>query len=69
MPVGPPWMSTSSGYCRSGSNPAGLCSTPSIVVPSVLVHETTSLVPTSQSAIWSVARVSATGSQRSTVVR
>src|SRR2546422_2049801 len=35
-------MTTSSGYLRRASKSAGLCSTPSIVVPSWLFHETTS---------------------------
>src|SRR6185295_14103720 len=49
-PVGPPWMTTSSGYLRDGSKSIGLCRTPSIVAPSWLFHETTSSVPVAQLA-------------------
>src|SRR5438094_4739408 len=41
-PVGPPWMTTSSGYFLVASKSSGLCSTPSMVVPSWLFHETIS---------------------------
>ena len=41
-PVGPPCITTSSGYRLPVSNPAGLCRTPSIVAPSRLFHDTTS---------------------------
>src|SRR6185503_194975 len=37
-------MTISSGYLRDGSKSTGLCSTPSIVAPSWLFHETTSSV-------------------------
>src|SRR6185503_20320972 len=43
-PVGPPWMTMSSGYLRDGSKSAGLWRTPSIAAPSWLFHETTSSV-------------------------
>ena len=43
-PVGPPWITTSSGYLRDGSKSAGLCRTPSIVAPSWLFHDTSSSV-------------------------
>src|SRR5262245_23959725 len=43
-PVGPPWITTSSGYLRDGSKSSGLCSTPSIAVPSWLFHDTISRV-------------------------
>src|SRR5947207_12374274 len=50
-PVGPPWMTTSSGYLRAASKSAGLCSTPSTVVPSWLFHEITSRVLPIQPAV------------------
>src|ERR1041385_4977946 len=46
-PVGPPWMTTSSGYFLDGSKCAGLCSTPSMGMPSLLFQETSSTLPSS----------------------
>jgi hypothetical protein len=61
MPVGPPWMMQSSGYFFVGSKLAGLISTPSITVPSVLFHEITSRIPSVKPFTASVMRVSARG--------
>ena len=36
MPVGPPWITTSSGYRFPAWKPTGLCRTPSIAAPSWL---------------------------------
>src|SRR6185369_11443177 len=58
MPVGPPWMTTSRGYFFAGSKSAGLCSTPSIVAPSWLFHDTTSSVPAGQPAVCAFRSVS-----------
>jgi hypothetical protein len=54
-------MTTNSGYFRLGSNPAGLCSTPSIVAPSRLFHDTISALPTGQPRICRVMSVIAIG--------
>src|SRR5262245_34820173 len=61
VPVGPPWITTSSGYFLPGTNPTGLCRTPSIVVPSWLFHDTTSMVPFGHFAVWAVMSVSFRG--------
>jgi hypothetical protein len=57
-PVGPPWMTTSNGYLRVGSKSSGLCSTPSIVVPSWLFHDTTSSALVVQPAVCAFMSVS-----------
>src|SRR6185436_8119625 len=57
-PVGPPWMTMSSGYLRDGSKFDGLCSTPSIVAPSWLFHEMTSSVLVVKAAVCAFRSVS-----------
>ena len=57
-PVGPPWITTSSGYFFAGSKSIGLWSTPSIVAPSWLFHETTSSVLVAQPAVCAFMSVS-----------
>src|SRR5579864_1177328 len=47
-PVGPPCTTTSSGYLMAGLKSAGLCNTPSMAAPSLLVQLTTSSVPLRQ---------------------
>jgi hypothetical protein len=59
--VGPPWMTQSRAYFFAGSKSAGLTSTPSITVPSLLFQEMTSRVPRTNPATWSVIRVSVRG--------
>src|SRR6185503_7866223 len=61
MPVGPPWMTISSGYLRDGSKSAGLCSTPSMAAPSWLFQETISRVPMAKRASCAFMSVSLTG--------
>src|SRR5262245_63626067 len=51
-------MTTSSGYLRDGLKSSGLCSTPSIVTPSWLFHETTSSVLVAQFAACALVSVS-----------
>src|ERR1044072_468350 len=43
-----------SGYFFAGSKSAGLISTPSIVVPSLLFHEIASRVPSVNAFVWAV---------------
>src|SRR5438552_14486051 len=71
MPVGPPWMTTSSGYLRGSLVRAelappstGLCRTPSIVVPSWLFHDTTSSVLVAQLRVCALKSVSLIGGVR-----
>ncbi len=45
-------MMTSSGAGEPGFHPAGLRRTPSIMAPSELFHDTTSLVPNVIEATW-----------------
>src|SRR5258705_8627514 len=49
-PVGPPWITTSSGYLRAGLKSTGLWRIPSIVATSWLFHDTTSSVLVAQFA-------------------
>src|SRR6186713_1713299 len=51
-------MTTSSGYLREGSKSNGLCSTPSIVAPSWLFHETISSVLLVQPPVCALVSVS-----------
>src|SRR2546425_12707443 len=51
-------MTTSSGYLRDGSKSNGLCSTPSIVAPSWLFHDTTSSVLVAQFDVCTLVSVS-----------
>ena len=62
-PVGPPWMTHNKACFLAGSKSAGLMSTPSITVPSLLFQEMTSRVPRVQPATWSVIRVRRRGFQ------
>src|SRR6185503_20604018 len=57
-PVGPPWMTMSSGYLRDGSKSAGLWRTPSIAAPSWLFHETTSRMLVTRAAVCAFMSVS-----------
>jgi hypothetical protein len=58
VPVGPPWITTSSGYFFPDAKPDGLCSTPSTKVPSWLFHETVSIGPFVHFAVCAVMSVS-----------
>src|SRR6266850_4129053 len=51
-------MTTSSGYLRDRSKSNGLCSTPSIVAPSWLFHDTTSSVLVAQFNVCALVSVS-----------
>src|SRR6187431_2872897 len=62
IPVGPPWMTTRSGYFFPAWNPIGLCRTPSIVAPSWLFHDTTSSALFAHFAVCAVMSVSLRGS-------
>src|SRR6476660_2061001 len=61
VPVGPPWMTTRSGYFFPAWKPIGLCRTPSMVAPSWLFHETTSSALLAHDAICAVMSVSLRG--------
>src|ERR1700682_945701 len=61
MPVGPPWITHSSGYFFDGSRFAGLISTPSIVAPSLDFQLMTSRLPSCQLRIGSLMAVTTRG--------
>src|SRR4026209_1520054 len=60
-PVGPPWITTISGYFLPASKPIGFCSTPSMRAPSLLVQETTSIGALAHVAAWAPKSVSLAG--------
>src|SRR5580765_820394 len=69
MPVGPPCVTTSSGYFFEGEKSFGLTRTPSIAAPSLLVHDTTSRDPTTKGASWADMSVSFAGPAKSIPTR
>ena len=66
-PVGPPWMTHSRAYFFDPSKSAGLASTPSMRVPSLLAQETTSSRGSVQSRMAALKSVSFRGAKGSTV--
>src|SRR4029077_12793971 len=60
-PVGPPWITTRSGYLRPAWKPTGLCRPPSTSAPSWLFHEITSSALAGQPATCFVMSVSLRG--------
>lgn len=59
--VGPPWISSASGYVLCGSKPGGVISTASLGMPLSAVNRTVSLPPSARPVTAALSFVSRTG--------